>query len=108
MRRKYDFWIYILSSRSRSLYIGITSTLRGRVGRHLEVRPGTHTARYRIHRLVYYEHFTYVLNAISRETQLKHYTRAQKIALIESVNPTWEDMAPKLWPDIPDYPRLKD
>jgi putative endonuclease len=93
MRREYDFWVYILSSRSRNLYIGLTNNLRGRLSIHREARPGTHTARYNIHRLVYYEHFQYVLNAIAREKELKHWTRSQKIALIEAINPTWEDLS---------------
>jgi putative endonuclease len=108
MRREYDFWVYILSSRSRSLYIGITNNLRRRVRKHREAHPGSHTARYNIHRLVYYEHFKYVINAITRETELKHWTRAQKIALIESINPTWEDMAATLWPDMPAYPPVEE
>jgi hypothetical protein len=48
-----------------------------------------------------------VINAITRETELKHWTRAQKIALIESINPTWEDMAATLWPDMPAYPSVE-
>jgi putative endonuclease len=93
MKRDYDFWVYILSSRSHNLYIGFTNQLCGRLSIHRETHPGTHTARYNIHRLVYYEHFQYVLNAIAREKELKHWTRAQKIALIESINPTWEDLS---------------
>ena len=104
MQREYDFWVYILSSRSRSLYIGITNSLYKRVRTHREARPGTHTARYNIHRLVYYEHFQHVRIAIAREKKLKHWTRAQKIALIESCNSTWEDLAQTLWPGLPVYP----
>jgi putative endonuclease len=99
MQHEYNFWVYILSSRSRNLYIGVTNNLRFRHSIHLECRPGTYTAKYHIHRLVYYEHFQYVLNAIAREKLLKHWTRAQKIALIESINPTWEDLSLELWPD---------
>ena len=96
MQRDYDFFVYVLSSRSRNLYVGITNGLLGRLSIHRERRPGTHTAKSpTIDRLVYYEHFQYVLNAIAREKQLKHWTRAQKIALIESVNPTWQDLSLK-------------
>jgi putative endonuclease len=94
-RREYHFWVYILSSRSRTLYIGMTNNLKRRTTTHRKQKPGTFTARYSIHRLVYYEHFQYVNNAIARETQLKHWTRAQKIALIEGTNPTWEDLFPQ-------------
>ena len=92
-KREYHFYVYILASRSRSLYIGFTTDLRVRVLQHREKRPGTHTAKYNIGRLVYYEHFTYVLNAIARETELKDWNRAKKVALIEQSNPTWEDLA---------------
>ena len=105
MPREYDFWVYILSSRSHNLYIGVTNSLRRRTGTHRDSNPGTHTAKYNIHRLVYYEHHKYVINALTRETELKHWTRAQKIALIDSVNPTWEDLATTLYPDLPPYPR---
>jgi len=94
--REYHFWIYILSSRSRNLYIGMTNNLLRRTAIHREEVPGTHTHRYAIHRLVYFEYFRYVRSAIAREKQLKHWTREQKIELIEQTNPTWEDLFPKL------------
>ncbi len=94
--REYHFWVYILSSRSRNLYVGITNSLLRRSATHREHIPGSHTARYAIDRLVYFEQFTYVRNAIAREKELKHWTRAQKIALIEATNPTWEDLYPAL------------
>ena len=96
MPREYHFWVYILSSHSRNLYIGMTNTLLGRTATHREKVPGTHTARYSIHRLVYFEYFRYVRSAIAREKELKHWTRAQKIELIERMNPTWEDLYPTL------------
>jgi len=91
-KREYHFWVYILSSRSRNLYIGMTNDLIHRVTQHRERTPGTHSGHYAIHRLVYFEYFQYVNNAIAREKELKHWTRAQKIELIERVNPTWEDL----------------
>jgi putative endonuclease len=104
-RREYHFWVYILSSRSRNLYIGMTNNLAHRVHTHRTSVPGTHTAKYAIHRLVYLEYFQYVGNAIARESQLKHFTRQQKIALIETKNPTWEDLYPQLLPPgHPDRP----
>ncbi|RXH55750.1 GIY-YIG nuclease family protein [Granulicella sibirica] len=92
--REYHFWVYILSNRSHTLYIGVTTNLRSRAAQHREREPGTHTARYKVGRVVYYEFYQYVVNAIAREKELKHWTRAQKIALIESVNPTWEELLP--------------
>jgi len=55
---------------------------------HREAKADSFTAKHRIHRLVYYERFQYINNAIAREKQLKHCTREEKIALIESINPT--------------------
>ncbi len=96
MPREYHFWVYILSSRSRNLYIGITNHLPRRTQTHHAQNPGPHTARYTIHRLVYFEYFQYVLSAIAREKELKHWTREQKIELIERINPTWDDLYPTL------------
>jgi putative endonuclease len=91
--REYSFWVYILSSRSRNLYTGVTNSLKIRTATHKKQNPGTHTARYKIHRLVYYEHYKYINKAIAREKELKHWTRQQKIDLIESMNPTWADLS---------------
>ena len=98
MRRSqadYEFFVYILSNRSHVLYIGVTNDLRVRVTQHRKQVPGTFTGRYKIDRLVYFERFQYINNAIAREKELKHWTRAQKIALIESINPTWEELMPE-------------
>jgi putative endonuclease len=104
--REYHFWIYILASRSRNPYIGITNNLKRRVIQHRKQVPGAYTSRYAIHRLVHFEYFQYVQNAIAREKQLKHWTRQQKIALIEQTNPAWEDLYPKLLAQ-PETPQAK-
>ncbi len=93
--REYQFWVYILSNRSHILYIGVTNSLRKRVSEHRKQTPGSFTARYKITRLVYFERYQYINNAIAREKELKHWTRVQKIALIESMNPTWEELMPE-------------
>ena len=92
-RREYNFYVYILSSKSRTLYIGITNNLRARIKEHREKVPGSFTTRYNIHRLVYFKRFQYVDNAIAREKELKDWNPARKIVLIESMNPAWEDLA---------------
>ena len=90
MRR---YYVYILASKSRVLYVGITNDLWRRVGEHKNnVFPGF-TSKYRIHRLVYVESFKYVGNAITREKHIKGWLREKKIALIRSSNPTWEDLS---------------
>ena len=91
--REYSFYVYILSSRSRNLYIGITNNLRVRILQHRELPESSHTVHHSIHRLVYFDRFQYVRSAITRETELKKWTRDKKIALIEKVNPTWDDLA---------------
>lgn len=87
-----QFYVYILASKSRRTYVGMTNSLFQRVMQH---RAGevNFTSCYRINRLVYYEIFKYVNNCINRETELKGWSRAKKVALIESMNPTWGDFA---------------
>jgi putative endonuclease len=97
--QQYEFFVYVVSSRSRTLYIGVTNDLHVRVLQHREKKPGSFTARYNIDRLVYFERFQYIRSAIAREKELKDWNRARKIALIESVNPTWEDLAAYLRPE---------
>ena len=90
--RDQQYFVYIVASRSRTLYVGVTKALLRRVREH---REGTHdgfTARYRIHRLVYFERFQYVGNAIAREKEIKGWVREKKIALIAAENPTWHDL----------------
>ena len=106
--REYHFWVYILSSRSRNLYIGVTNNLTHRTLTHRKEIPGAHTAKYAIHRLVYFEYFQYIRSAIAREKALKHFTRQQKIELIEKKNPTWEDLLPKLQAEALSLPPKAD
>ena len=84
---------YIMASRSLTLYIGVTSNLQRRVNQHKQHSFDGLTAQYKIERLVYFERFNDVHNAISREKQLKNWRREKKIALIKSKNPTWVDMS---------------
>jgi putative endonuclease len=99
--RDHEYFVYILSSRSRTLYIGVTNNLLVRLHQHRAGRADSFTARYKIHRLVHYERFQYIDSAIAREKHLKHFTRQEKIALIESTNPTWEDLAAEYLPPFP-------
>jgi methylglutaconyl-CoA hydratase len=87
------FYVYILSSKSRVLYTGITDDIYRRTWEHKnDVHPGF-TSDYKAHRLVYYETFKYVNNAIARERSIKGWLRRKKIALIEAENPTWDDLS---------------
>ena len=88
-----QYCVYILASRSRTLYTGITNNLRRRVWEHRQkIVPGF-TRHYRIHRLVYFEPFPNVRDAIALEKRIKGWRRAKKVALIESANPAWDDLA---------------
>ncbi|HEX8693776.1 MAG TPA: GIY-YIG nuclease family protein [Longimicrobium sp.] len=91
-----QYYVYILASLSRKLYIGVTSDLARRVYEHKhEVLPGF-TAKYDIDRLVYFEVVENPRTAIARETQLKGLLRKKKVELIESANPGWRDLAVEL------------
>ena len=88
-------WVYIMSSHSRCLYVGVTSDLHGRVWEHKNgVSIEGFSKKYKTHHLVSQEFFTDIESAIAREKQLKGWTRAKKIALIEKSNRGWEDLAP--------------
>jgi putative endonuclease len=87
------FTVYILSSRSRNLYIGVTSNLVVRIYQHKTKALGGFTARYNIDRLVYFEQFSSPQEAIAREKELKDWRRELKTGLIESMNPAWDDLS---------------
>ena len=92
MRTK-RYYVYIIASKSRVIYVGMTGFLMTRVLQHKSGGGGQFSGRYRVHRLVYYEVFEHVGTAIRRETEIKKWRREKKIALIEKKNPTWEDLA---------------
>ena len=92
MYKEYEYFVYILSSKSRTLYIGVTNNLRHRIQQHKEGKADSFTAKYKIDRLVYFERHAYIDKAIAREKELKGWLRERKVKLIEGVNPTWEDL----------------
>ena len=88
------YYVYIMSDRHRgTLYTGMTADLERRVSEHKSGLIEGFTSRYYVHILVYYEDFADVFAAIAREKQIKGWTRAKKIALIEHTNPHWEDLS---------------
>jgi putative endonuclease len=93
MREEKRYYIYIMASRSRTLYTGVTGDLFHRALQHKNGEIEGFTKKYNINRLVYYETFKHVNNAIAREKQIKAWTRAKRLALIESTNPSWQDLA---------------
>ena len=87
------FFVYILASKSGTLYIGITNNLVARLLEHRAGAGSMFTARYDVTRLVYFEEWNDSNQAIAREKQLKGWRRQRKIDLIESVNPAWNDLS---------------
>ena len=87
------YYVYIMASRSRVLYSGVTNDLARRVYEHKRSLTPGFTSKYHITRLVYFEQFGDVRDAIAREKQLKGWVRSRKMRLIEQKNPTWEDLA---------------
>ena len=94
--RMRTFYVYIMASRSRVLYVGVTNDLETRVQQHKAGGVPSFTRRYRVTRLVYFEEFSDVRDAIAREKQLKAWKRSRKVELIEQRNPIWEDLARNL------------
>src|SRR5271166_4860043 len=83
MRKSYRFYVYILASSSGTLYIGVTNDLRKRVWQHKNHLIGGFTSTYNVDRLLYFEEFVDIRNAIRREKQLKGWSRQKKIAQFE-------------------------
>ena len=90
--RIHRYYVYILTNRSRTLYVGVTNNLERRLAQHRTAPATAFSGRYRLDILVYFEEHRYILNAIAREKQLKGWRRERKIALINSLNPKWLDL----------------
>ncbi len=82
-----------MASRSHTFYVGVTNNIERRVREHKAREHEGFTARYNINRLVWYQIFGDIRDAIAREKQLKSWRREKKIRLIESKNPTWQDLS---------------
>ena len=87
------YYVYIMASQRRVLYIGVTSGIERRVRQHKMHWFDGFTARYNVTNLVYLERYSSVGKAIRREKELKAWRREKKIALIKSVNPNWRDLS---------------
>jgi putative endonuclease len=104
-----SYFAYIMASRSRTIYIGVTGDLFKRVFEHKWKEHDGFTERYNCDRLVWFEGYQEVTKAIAREKQLKGWRREKKIALIEKANPAWIDLS-KDWYDVEpaDFKRATD
>ena len=98
------YYVYIMASKSKVLYIGVTNDLRRRVYEHKHHLIKGFTDKYEVTKLVYYEETSDVKEAIRREKQIKGWLRRKKIALIEAMNPQWTDLSQGWFHDVPLYP----
>jgi putative endonuclease len=98
MRRRKKYCVYILASHSGTLYIGMTGNLQQRIFDHKFHLNEGFTDKYDVVRLIFWESYDKVHQAINREKQLKGWRRSKKIALIESMNPHWLDSAKDWYP----------
>lgn len=89
-----DCAVYIMTNRHRTvLYVGVTSDLEKRIAEHrAKIHPSSFTKKYNVDRLVYFEIGSDIKAAIAREKQLKRWSRQKKVALIEAVNPDWNNL----------------
>ena len=93
MRMSKEYYVYIMTNKSRTLYTGVTGDLQNRVYQHKNKLVQGFTSKYNIQYLVYYESTASIHVALEREKQIKGWLRAKKIALINSINPEWKDLS---------------
>ena len=91
-----NYFVYILSSKNRILYIGFTNVLARRVYEHKLGMIDGFTKKYNVNKLVYYETLPDLSSAVKSEKQLKNWCREWKINLIESMNKEWKDLYPEI------------
>ena len=96
-KREYNFYVYIMASSSGTLYIGMTNNLLRRAYEHKEGKIKGFSKKYSCSKLVYYEHYKYVYNALEREKEIKKWRREKKQNLIETLNPHWKDLYEELF-----------
>lgn len=91
-----QYFVYILTNQSGTLYVGKTSDLVRRIREHKSNLIAGFTQKYKLHNLVYYENAPNAMSALARERQLKGWLRRKKIKLINKMNPEWKDLGQKL------------
>lgn len=87
------YYVYVLASDTGTLYVGVTNDLERRVNEHKLGLVKGFTKKYRVSRLLYYEEFSNIYEAVEREKEIKRWRREKKIALFEESNPGWIDLA---------------
>ena len=91
--REYQYYVYILASLTKVLYVGVTNNLERRIYEHKNAIIKGFTKKYNVKKLVYFEETSEIESAIGREKQFKKWTRKKKIQLIEKENPNWDDLS---------------
>ena len=87
------YWVYIMTNTNNTvLYTGVTNNLERRVAEHKDKKGSSFTSKYNVTKLVFYEHFDRIYDAISAEKKIKSGSRAKKIEIIEAMNPNWQDL----------------
>ena len=87
------YWIYILTNKSNTLYIGVTNDLKRRISEHKKELIKGFTSRYNLNKLIFYETFNNPKDAIAVEKKIKGWTRKKKIELIKKMNPDFRDLS---------------
>jgi len=93
MRIDKQYYVYIITNKSGTLYVGFTNNIRRRIHQHKSKLVDGFTMKYNIDRLLYYETFSDVNSAIAREKMIKGWLRKKKIELINTINPNWIDLS---------------
>lgn len=91
-----SYYVYIVSSRTKVLYTGVTNDLQRRVYEHREGLVPGFTQQYKVKRLVYFESFDDIREAIAREKEIKGWRRSKKLDLIDDMNPEWDDLSEEM------------
>jgi putative endonuclease len=96
-----SYYVYMVSNRSRVvLYTGVTNDLQRRLWQHVNGTNQGFTSRYQVNRLVYYEIYPDIRDAIAREKEIKAWRREKKNALVRTINPNWNDLGASLFGDL--------
>ncbi|MBT9331195.1 GIY-YIG nuclease family protein [Paracidobacterium acidisoli] len=91
--REHNYYVYLMASRMLVLYCGVTSNIGCRVGQHKDHETPGFCATYNCDRLVWFERYQYIGNAIAREKQIKNWRREKKLALVNAANSSWVDLS---------------
>ena len=93
MGKEYQYYVYIMTNKSGTLYVGVTNNIKKRVHQHKNKLVEGFTNKYNINILLYYESFSDIYSAIAREKMIKGWLRQKKVELIKTINPDWSDLS---------------